>query len=249
MNTRLLLALAFMVAGNATAAQSPPPLATDAEIATAEAKPLTGDWAAMNAPFAPFNVIGDIYYVGPAGVSSFLIVTPDGDILLDGGFAQTAPQIETNMRTLGFDIRDVKYLINGHAHLDHAGGLARLSRDSGAVLVASAGDRPALEAGAVDYGPTGGVPFPPIRVDRIAGEGDTITLGGVTLTAHMTPGHTAGCTSWSMPVADARGAMHRAFFDCSETVAGQSLVPPAYPHMVEDFHASFASFGKPVSSM
>ncbi|MES1197437.1 MAG: subclass B3 metallo-beta-lactamase [Pseudomonadota bacterium] len=235
------LALAVFISG-CTFARNPDhgPLASDAEIAEGETAPLSGQWAAMNQPYAPFNIMGDLYYVGASDVTSFLIVTPQGDILLDGGFAETAPMIEAHIAQLGFNIRDVKFLLSSHAHIDHAGGLARLQRDSGAVFVASAGDKPTLEAGVISYGPTAGMHYPPIRVDRVVGEGDTVTLGGVTLTAHMTPGHTAGCTSWSMPVTDAHGAQHVAFFTCSETVAGQSLVPPAYPHMIEDYRATFA---------
>jgi metallo-beta-lactamase class B len=107
-------------------------------------------------------------------------------------------------------------------------------------MVASAGDRATLERGYIGYGPTADMRFPPIRVDRIVGDGDTVTLGGVTLTAHMTPGHTAGCTSWSMPVTGADGARHTAFFHCNTTVAGQSLAPESYPGMVADFRATFA---------
>jgi metallo-beta-lactamase class B len=107
-------------------------------------------------------------------------------------------------------------------------------------MIASAPDRPALEAGRFPYGPSEGVRFPPVRVDRVIADGETLTLGGVTLTAHITAGHTPGCTSWSMDVAGPDGAPHRAFFHCSATVAGQSLVPPAYPSIVADFRSTFA---------
>jgi metallo-beta-lactamase class B len=236
------LALALLAFGCSTAEPAPPPLASEAVIAAAESAPLrawetSGRW---NEAFAPFNVIGNIYYVGTAGVSSYLITTPDGHFLLDGALAQSAPQIMANIAAMGFDIHDVKYLLNSHAHIDHAAGLARLKRASGAVMAASAADKPTLEAGQIGYGPTGGMPFPPVRVDRIVGDGDTLSLGGVTLTAHMTPGHTAGCTSWSMDVTGADGARHRAFFHCSSTVAGQPLVPESYPGMVQDYRTTFA---------
>lgn len=218
------------------------PLATDAEIAAAERAPLSefaisGRW---NEPFAPFTVIGNIHYVGAAGVSAFLITTPQGHFLLDGILPQSAPQIAANIAALGFDVREVKYLLNSHAHVDHAGGLAGLQRLSGARVVASAADRPVLEAGDIGYGPSAGMRFPPVRVDRVIGDGERLTLGGVTLTAHLTPGHTAGCTSWSMEVTGADGVRHTAFFHCSATVAGQSLVPESYPGMVEAFRATFA---------
>ncbi|MDX2274413.1 MAG: subclass B3 metallo-beta-lactamase [Hyphomonadaceae bacterium] len=216
-------------------------LASDAVIDAAQTAPLN-PWAASgrwNEPFAPFNVIGSIYYVGTETVSSFLITTPDGHFLLDGVVPQSAPQIAANVAALGFDIRDVRFLLNSHAHFDHAGGLAGLQRLSGARMVASAADRATLEQGDIDYGPSAGVRFPPIRVDQIVGDGDTLSLGGVTLVAHMTPGHTPGCTSWSMRVTGADGAAHTAFFHCSSTVAGQSLVPEAYPGMIADYRQTF----------
>lgn len=181
-----------------------------------------------------------IHYVGTAGVSSFLITTPEGHFLLDGVLPQSAPQIAANIRALGYDPRDVKYLLNSHAHFDHAGGLAGLQRLSGATMVASAADKPVLEAGDISYGPSAGMRFPPVRVDRVIGDNERLSLGGVTLTAHMTPGHTEGCTSWSMDVTGADSARHTAFFHCSATVAGQPLAPESYPGMIAAFRSTFA---------
>jgi metallo-beta-lactamase class B len=234
-----LLGLAFLVL--CVTPSSSQRLASDSLIDAAENAPLH-EWAVVgewNEPLAPFNVIGNIYYVGAKTVSSFLIVTPDGHFLLDGVLPQTAPQIIANIEALGFDPRDVKYLLNSHAHLDHAGGLAGLQRMTGAKMVASAGDRDTLERGYVDYGPSAGMRFPPIRVDVVIRDGETLTLGGVTLAAHMTPGHTKGCTSWSMQVAGADGASHAAFFHCSSSVGGQSLAPEAYPGIVADYRRTF----------
>lgn len=246
MLNRSLLASLFALAACAapqareSSSQLAEPLATEAQIIAAEAEPLSGDAADWNVPATPFNVIGNIHYVGAKGVSAFLITTPDGHILIDGGMAQTAPLILANIQDLGFNIRDVRYLLNSHAHFDHAAGLARLQRESGAQLVASESDRGPLEAGRFPYGPSAPIAFPPIRVDRAINDGDTLSLGGVTLTAHITAGHTPGCTSWTMAVTGADGAVHRAFFHCSATVAGQSLAPPAYPEIVSDFRATFA---------
>lgn len=245
MSLRLKAAALVLAMGalSGCASRTPlPRLASDATIDTAEHAPLdpfavSGRW---NEPYAPFTIIGNIHYVGTEGVSAFLITTPKGHILTDGILAQSVPQIIANVRTLGFDIRDVKYLLNSHAHIDHAGGLAGLQRASGAIMVASAADRPTLEAGAIGFGPTKDMPFPPIRVDRVVKDGDMVTLGGVTLTAHLTPGHTQGCTSWSMPVRGADGASHTALFHCSTTVAGQSLVPESWPGMIAAFRATFA---------
>ena len=217
-----------------------PPLATDAQIADAEAAPAPEGLAEMNGPFAPFQLLGNIYYVGASDLAAFLIVSNDGLIVLDGGLPQTAPRILENIRALGFDVRNVKFLLNSHAHIDHAGGLAALQRASGASFVASEADRGALEAGLFPYGPSSDLPFPPIRVDRVIADGETVTLGDVTLTAHITPGHTQGCTSWSMDTTGADGARHRVFFHCSASVGGQSLVPESYPGMVADYRVTFA---------
>ena len=192
-----------------------------------------------NEPAKAFTVMGNIHYVGTDSVSAFLITTPEGHFLLDGILAQSVPQILENIHALGFDPADVRYLLNSHAHIDHAGGLAGLQRATGAITVASTADKPILEEGDIGFGPSSGMKFPPLRVDRIIGDGETLALGGVTLTAHLTPGHTPGCTSWSLPVTGADGAAHSAFLHCSATVAGQKLVPESYPGMVAAFRETF----------
>lgn len=220
---------------------SPPPLASDAQIDAATHAPVPQSDRSYVTEIAPFQVMGNLYYVGAEGVGSFLITTPQGDFLIDGGVAQTAPLIERNIAALGFSIRGVKYLFSTHAHYDHAAGLAMLKRDSGAVFAASAADKPFLESGQINYGPSASMHFPPLRVDRIVADGDRFTIEGVTLTAHLTPGHTPGCTSWSLDVRGADGTLHHAFIDCSETVAGQMLVPESYPGMIANYRATFAN--------
>lgn len=219
-----------------------PRLASDTIIDSAEKAPLDGFAKTMgwNDPFAPFTVMGNVHYVGTKTVSAWLITGSKGHILIDGVVPQSAPQIIANVKTLGFDMRDVKYLLNSHAHIDHAGGLAGLQRASGAKMIASAKDKPYLEAGDIGFGPTGGVKFPPVRVDRVIRDGETIRLGDIALTAHLTPGHSPGCTSWTFAVKGKDGKPYTALLHCSATVAGQSLVPEAYPGMVADFRASFA---------
>jgi len=150
------------------------------------------------------------------------------------------PQIESSIKALGFGLKDIKIILAGHAHFDHAGGLAAIKRDSGARLFASLADKPVLETGTIDYGPCKDVPFDPVKVDRVVKDGDKISLGGVTLTAHATPGHTRGCTSWSMPISE-NGKRHTIKFACSLTVGGNTLVGnTAYPDVVSDFRHSFA---------
>lgn len=126
-------------------------LASDAEIDASIAAPLYEYSASMgwNTPAAPFTIAGNLHYVGTEAISAFLIKTPDGHILIDGIVPQSAPQILQNIKTPGFGPSDVKYLLNSHAHVDHAGGLAALKRATGAVMVASAADKPILEAGDV----------------------------------------------------------------------------------------------------
>jgi metallo-beta-lactamase class B len=210
-------------------------------VAAAEAEqPYTQDRIVWNKPAAPFHIIGNVYYAGTAGISVYLIETRKGVIVIDAALPESVPQIETSIKALGFGLKDIKILLAGHAHFDHAGGLAVLKRDSGARLYASAADKPVLETGTIDYGPCKDVPFDPVKVDRVVKDGDRISLGGVTLTAHATPGHTRGCTSWTMPVRE-NGKTHTILFACSLTVGGNRLTGnPAYPNAVRDFRASFA---------
>ena len=194
-----------------------------------------------NTPTEPFTLVGNIHYVGTAGLSSFLITTEQGHILLDGALAESAPQIEANIKTLGFKLSDVKYLLNSHAHFDHSAGLAQLKRATGATLVASEGDRSALEGGFY-LGSEDVERFkaPPVKVDRVIADGETLKLGSTVLTANLTPGHTRGCTSWSMPVME-QGKQQQVLFFCSTSVAANRLVdPPQYPGIVADYEKTFA---------
>jgi metallo-beta-lactamase class B len=195
-----------------------------------------------NKPFPPFRIIGNLYYVGASGVSSFLIATPEGNILLDGGLIETASQIERNVAALGFRMQDVKYLLNSHAHYDHCGGLAELKRASSARMVASAADASTLSSGfQQSYGPgQSATRFPAVKVDRLVSDGETVSVGGARLTAHITPGHTKGCTTWTMPVSE-NGKTYQVIFYCSTTVAGNQLIQnPKYPRIVDDYEHSFA---------
>jgi metallo-beta-lactamase class B len=197
-----------------------------------------------NKPQKPFHVIGNIYYVGMAGVSAFLITTSQGHILTDGGLPESVPFIEKNIQTLGFKLSDVKVLLNSHAHFDHSGGLAKLKADTGAKFHASTGDKPFLESGHIPYGPSAQIDTAPIRVDRAMKDGESFSLGGVTMTANVLPGHTKGCTTWTMPLTD-KGVTHKVMFFCSISVAGNPLAgTPAYPAIVSDYRASFARLKK-----
>lgn len=211
-------------------------------VAAATAIPvLAADPPAWSAPVKPFRIAGPVYYVGTKGLAAYLIVSKDGAILLDATLARNAALIEANIKRVGVPLNRVKLLVSNHAHDDHVGALARLKRDTGARVLASAGDRWALEHGVgrgdTDYRPR---QFPPVKVDGVVADGQTIRLGGVALTAHLTPGHTPGCTSWSMTIRD-RGTPRRIVFLCSITVAGNVLIGNrAYPGIVADFRSTYA---------
>lgn len=202
----------------------------------------------MNQPAAPFHVIGNIYYVGASDVTSFLIVTPAGDILLDGGFAETAPQIEANIQKLGFKLADVKFLLNSHAHFDHAGGLAELKKLTGAKFVAM--DREAdllADGGSTDFSYGDKNQFPRIKPDRVIHDGDTVQLGGVTLTAHLTAGHTRGCTTWTMTTQENGKSYNVVFVGSASILSGYQFIdrpghPASYPGMGADYDKTVQVF-------
>jgi metallo-beta-lactamase class B len=195
-----------------------------------------------NAPMEPFRIVHNVYYVGTGGLASYLFVSPAGHVLLDGALPESVPQIKANIEKLGFKLTDVKWLLNSHAHFDHSGGLAQLKRDTGARLAAMEGDVSALEGGF--YLGSESVPTlsaPPVKVDRVLHDGDTIKLAGIKLTANLTAGHSRGCTSWSTTVNDGTKALNLLVF-CSATVAANRLVdPPQYDGIVADYLATFAA--------
>jgi metallo-beta-lactamase class B len=194
-----------------------------------------------NAPVKPFKIADNLYYVGASDITSYLIATPAGLIVIDGGYDRTAPQILANIRTLGFDPKQVKILLNSHAHLDHAGGLAQLKRETGARLLASRADAPMLEDGG-KTDPGGVPPFPPVKVDGFVADGQVVELGGVKLTARLTPGHTRGCTSWTLPV-QVEGRTRQALSICSVSVLPMYRLTGAkatYPGIADDYAKSFA---------
>lgn len=220
--------------------------------AQAEADPLAAltapsSWGASNPdwvqPYEPFRVIGNIYFVGPRGLGAWLIAGDEGHILLDAGLPENAPLIARNIEALGFNISDIKILLNSHAHFDHSGGLAAMKLMTGARLVAMEGDRSALEGGFyLGSEDDEDMSAPPVVVDGIVGDGETVRLGAVALTAHLTPGHTRGCTTWTM-TAEEEGAAYEVLFFCSATVAANRLVHaekgPQYAGIVDDYRLTF----------
>jgi metallo-beta-lactamase class B len=237
---RLLLCRLFMVGIGATGAWAqspalPPPLGVVA------VRKLFDSW---KAPVPPRHLVGNIYYVGAIGVSSFLITTPEGHILLDTGFEDTVPLILDGVKQLGFKPGDIKIILSSHAHIDHVGGHAAMKRATGARVLASAADAEILESGgAADF-----IPFPretilftPVKVDEIVPDGAQVTLGGVTLTAHLTPGHTRGATTWTIQVANPGARPWEVVFYSSATInpGTRLLRNPVYPEIATDLAHTF----------
>jgi metallo-beta-lactamase class B len=191
----------------------------------------------------PFKVAGNIYFVGDSDVAVFLIAGSDGDVLLDTGYEQMLPQVTASIEKLGFHVDDIKIILNSHAHFDHAGGHAALKARTGAQVVAMRGDVPMLEAGGVGdpvLGKSG--TFPPVHVDRVLDDGDVVQLGDIRMVANLTPGHTEGCTSWSMQVM-VDGKERTAVFICSLTILpGVRLTGdhPTFPGIADAYRHSYS---------
>jgi metallo-beta-lactamase class B len=200
-----------------------------------------------NRPFPPYRVIGNIYYVGSNEIAQFLVTTPAGHMLLDSGFEASVPRLRENLAALGFRLEDVKFLLTSHAHIDHVQAHALVRRLTGAAVVTSARDAEVIAAGGKGEAVYDGVySWPPCPVDRVVADGDSVTLGGTTLTAHLTPGHTRGAVTWTMKLAPAKGVagdrpLDVVFFPSANVNAGVRLVGNArYPEIGADFDRSFA---------
>lgn len=194
-----------------------------------------------NQPLKPFRIVANIYYVGANEVTSYLIAGNAGHILLDGGFAETAPQIQQNIETLGFHLADVKILLNSQAHFDHAGGLAKLKALTGAQLIASAADAELLARGGKgDFAFGDRLTYEPLKADRLIADEESISLGDTKMTAHLTPGHTKGCTTWTTSVEE-NGKSLQVVFLGGVTIPGYKLVGnKPYPTIADDYARSFA---------
>src|SRR6267142_2316049 len=177
------------------------------------------------AQFPPHKIIGNIYYVGTRTLSSFLVVTPQGNILIDSTYERNVPVIQKSVEQLGFKFSDVKILLGNHAHGDHQEGDALVKQLTGAKVIAMAEDAPALQAMK-----PGGKEHP---IDKVLHDGEEVTLGGTTLVAHLTPGHTRGATTWTMKAQES-GKTYDVMFGCSLRAPG--TVTPA---IADEFTRSF----------
>lgn len=196
----------------------------------------------MNKPVEPFKIIGNIYYVGASDVTSYLITTPQGHILIDAGFEETVPQIKANVARLGFKMEDIEILLVNHAHYDHCGGLAEIKKLTGARLYASPPDAQVLEDGGVsDFRFGGDKPlFTPVKVDQRLKDGQEIRLGGTILNTYFTPGHTKGATTWTTDFTE-NGKKYKVVFASSATTLDYTFVNNAkYPQIAEDFAKTYA---------
>ena len=198
---------------------------------------------AWTAPAAPVRIADNVYYVGTVELASYLVTTPQGHILIDTGWEPNAAVVAGNIATLGFTLPDVRIILTTQAHFDHVGAHAKLKAESGARVLVSAADAPVVEGGGkgdYHFGPA--YRFPPVKVDGIVGDGEKVTLGGVTLTAHLTPGHTKGDTTWTMNAKGDDGkVLHVVFAGSTSVNPGVTLVAnAAYPTIAEDYQHSFA---------
>ena len=184
-------------------------------------------------PFPAHQVMDNLYFVGTAGLGTFLITTPEGHILINTDFERTIPLIEQNMETLGFDLADIRIILGSHAHGDHQAADVFLRERTGAQIMIMeedvAGWQRMMRADR------------DIPIDRVLHDGEKVTLGGTTLVAHRTPGHTRGCTSWGMEVEE-DGETYNALIVCSFGVnPGYVLIDnPNYPDIADDYRATFA---------
>ncbi|HEU5341796.1 subclass B3 metallo-beta-lactamase [Edaphobacter sp.] len=196
-------------------------------------------------PQTPFHIIGNVYYVGSKGLASYLIVTPQGNILINSDLENSPPQIRKSIEQLGFHYKDIKILLISHAHFDHDAGSAEIIRQTGAKYMVMAEDVPVVESGGrkdFAYGNWAGGQYPPAKVDRALHDGDEVRLGSTVLVAHLTPGHTKGCTTWTMKVKDS-GKTYNVVIVGSPNVnsgPGYKLVDNTqYPQIAQDYEKTF----------
>jgi metallo-beta-lactamase class B len=190
-------------------------------------------------PIEPYKVIANIYYVGALDVSAHIISTPQGLILIDTGTVDMTPMITGGIQKLGFRTTDVRIILSSHAHWDHVEGHAAMQALTGAQVMALGDDAAAIQAG-TDNSALNGAGWKPTKVDRVLKDGDTVTLGGVTLTAHHTPGHTKGCTTWTTTVNEGGRSYSVVFVGGTSVNEGVRLVDNTrHPGIIEDYARTF----------
>ncbi len=204
---------------------------------------------AWNVPRTPFRIFGNTYFVGTAGLGAILVTSNEGHLLLDGGLTQTASLVDASIRSLGFRTEDVKLIVNSHAHYDHAGGIAALQRVSRATVAASVAGARAIERGE----PTEDDPqfafgkaanaFPAVANVRRVNDKETLRAGSVAVTAHLTPGHTPGSTSWTWRACEGNQCLDVVYADSLNAVSAPAFKFSAAPDLVARFRRSMAVVG------
>ena len=199
--------------------------------------------AGWNVPRAPFRIFGNTYYVGTEGLSAILVTSPDGHVLIDGGLPASAPHILANVRTLGFQVADIRMILNSHVHFDHAGGIAALQRASGARLAATAPSAPVLASGRSgpddpQYGTL--LEYPAASVTDTVADGGTLRVGSLALTAHLTAGHTPGGTTWTWRSCEGERCVDVVYADSQSPISADGFRYSDTSAAVAGFRKGFA---------
>jgi len=199
-------------------------------------------------PFPPFRIAGNLYYVGSQDLGSYLIATPRGLILINSSFEASVPLIKKSVESLGFRFSDINILLISHAHDDHCSGSEQIIRLTGAKYYVMAGDVSVVESGGrtdFQYGAQKAHHYPPAHVDRVLHDGSTVSLGGTVLTAHLTPGHTRGTTTWTIDEAENGHVLHVVIVGSPNVNPGYKLVGnKTYPQIAADYERGFAALHK-----
>ena len=197
----------------------------------------TANW---NQPITPYRIASNLYYVGTNYLASFLITTPEGNILINPDYQESAPLIRKSVEKLGFHLSDIKVILISHAHDDHAAGCALAQKMSGAKIMVMDADVAEMENGGASDFQYPDMRWPAVHVDRVLHDGDRVTLGGVVLTAHLTPGHTKGCTTWTMDVQQGGRLQHVVIVGSPNVNTGYKLVGnKLYPQIASDYEKTF----------
>ncbi|MGB6484489.1 MAG: subclass B3 metallo-beta-lactamase [Candidatus Acidiferrales bacterium] len=198
------------------------------------------DWTS---PFPPFHIAGDLYYVGTKDLASYLVTTPKGNILIDCELEADVPMIKASIEKLGFKFKDTKILLISHAHWDHDAGCPTIKEMTGAAYMVMDADVPVVESGGkadFQYGHSADDLYRPIKVDRVLHDGSEVRLGGAVLVAHLTPGHTKGCTTWTMKVTEGNKTYDVVIVGGPYVNPGYKLVNNTkYPRIAEDYERMF----------
>lgn len=214
----------------------------------AQKNPFTASNPSWVQPFPAFKIAGNLYYVGSQDLAAYLIVTPQGNILINSNLESSPPQIKQAIESLGFKYKDTKILLISHGHFDHCAGSAEIKRETGAKYEVMAQDVPVVESGGRNdfhYAHDKSMWFPATKVDRVLHDGDTVSLGGVTLTAHLTAGHTKGTTTWTLDEQENGRTLRVVIVGSPNVNPGYKLVGnKQYPQIAADYKHQFELLSK-----